>query len=429
MAQAARSLDENDPYAELRKRVIAPYSEPTAGATTNDQTLQAAPFGDPPNRGEQTTPVQTNVGTPEPVRAIGPTDYVSDSKPPVLPSFKTVASTPYTGPAYTTNMTIGELPGAEPTTAPPPPEPPPTEGGGEPTPPPPPPPTEGGSSTTPTTLPTIGQQPGATPPGGQPSTTPPQGVGTHPPGTPYSQQEVSMIVNQWMTGNNPYHHADANYWINKIMTANGGPTLDNINYFLGRFLEDPNNNPHGPQNQPGGGGQGGGGNAGAPSAPGYQEPAWMAQMRALLQQQLAGAMAPVDPNDPNIMAAVNAAKDQSTRAQDAERAALAEHLYASGAQSGAGVDQQQIGQQIQQSRERMGTQLGTMKAGLVINEINSRRDLAKNLLQMALASGDSEAARQLQWQIAQLNQMLAEEQMALQAEEFSANLDNQQMGL
>lgn len=67
--------------------------------------------------------------------------------------------------------------------------------------------------------------------------------------------DVDSIVNGWMANENPYHHADASYWINKIRSAREFSTDPQgvINYFHGRFLEDPNNNPHSPQNQTGGG--------------------------------------------------------------------------------------------------------------------------------------------------------------------------------
>jgi hypothetical protein len=74
------------------------------------------------------------------------------------------------------------------------------------------------------------------------ATAPPVGPqmssGTSSGGTANS---VSDLVNSWMTGNNPWGHQDAQYWVDKI---NAGGGLANADYWHGRFLENPNNNPH-----------------------------------------------------------------------------------------------------------------------------------------------------------------------------------------
>jgi hypothetical protein len=136
-----------------------------------------------------------------------------------------------------------------------------------------------------------------------------------------------------MTTNNPFHHQTR-------ITDSEDPDLNDfakdpqgvINYFQGRFLENPTNNPHSPQNQPG---AGGGTTTTAPAAPTgpTANDLWMQQVRDILMQRLAAAGQPVDVNAPEITSAVTAARDEGTRASEQERTALAERLYAQAARA------------------------------------------------------------------------------------------------
>jgi hypothetical protein len=91
------------------------------------------------------------------------------------------------------------------------------------------------------------EQPQPPPPEQPPPAAPP----AQPPAAPqpgagglFGRDQIASIVGNWMTSSNPYGHQDANYWIDKIMGATGGATQANIDYFKGRFLENPNSNPH-----------------------------------------------------------------------------------------------------------------------------------------------------------------------------------------
>ena len=91
------------------------------------------------------------------------------------------------------------------------------------------------------------QPPADQPPPDQPAEpTGPDRADSAPASPTFSPQQVADIVNGWMTSNNPFHHQDANYWIQKILTSNDFQRDPQgvIDYFKGRFLEDPNNNPH-----------------------------------------------------------------------------------------------------------------------------------------------------------------------------------------
>jgi hypothetical protein len=153
---------------------------------------------------------------------------------------------------------------------------------------------------------------------------------------------------------------------------------------------------------------------------GLWDPGFVSQLRQIIQDRLAASGKPVDPNDPTITGAVNAARDTATRQSEQERAQLAERAYAQG-----NLNTDVIGQQIQQSNERTGTALGSLRANLIMNEVQQRRQDLKDLLQMALAAGDSQSAREIQLQIAALNATLQEQQQAIGLSEFGANLNAQ----
>lgn len=130
------------------------------------------------------------------------------------------------------------------------------------------------------------------------------------------------------------------------------------------------------------------------------------QIRAMLTQRLATDSQPVDPNDANIAQPLSAASDQASRQTDQERKALAERLYASG---GGDVDQAQLSQGIQQSAEKNALGLGSLKAQLITQALTAKRQDLSDAMQLAIASGDSDSARNISLQIAALNAELTRE--------------------
>jgi hypothetical protein len=248
------------------------------------------------------------------------------------------------------------------------------------------------------------QPPADQPPPDQPAEPTGPDRATAVPASPtFSPQQVADIVNGWMTSNNPFHHQDANYWIQKILSSNDFQRDPQgvIDYFKGRFLEDPNNNPHT--------GEGGGG-GGATTTPAPHTPTandiWMQQLRDILMQRLAAAGTPVDVNAPEITSAVTAARDEGTRSAEQERTALAERLYAQG---GGALGTNAINQEIQQSAERNAANVGGLRAKLIMNEVNAKRSEMQQLLQMALAAGDASSAREVQMALADLEATLRRE--------------------
>lgn len=146
---------------------------------------------------------------------------------------------------------------------------------------------------------------------------------------------------------------------------------------------------------------------------GLWNPEFTAQIRQLLMQRLQGDQGPVDENSTGIAQALTAARDETTRASDTERNKLAERLYATG-----GLNTDQITREIQQSGEKNAGALGTLRARLITQELSSRRDDMRSLLSMALQAGDSESARAIQLQLADLEAQLRRESLGVSLAEF-----------
>ena len=93
------------------------------------------------------------------------------------------------------------------------------------------------------------------------------------------------------------------------------------------------------------------------------------------------------------------------RGGEQQRAALAERAAFTGLNSGgAGSGAFETG--IQGIQEGIGENTAAFDAGLVGQELQGRRAQLQNLLQMALATGDAEAARMVQLQMAQMDDAL-----------------------
>lgn len=176
------------------------------------------------------------------------------------------------------------------------------------------------------------------------------------------------------------------------------------------------------------GGAGGGGGAGAGAGAGgaagggassltMPTSPFMTQLRDLLMKRIAAAQEPVDQNSAQIADPLSAARDEVSRGTDEERKRLAERLYAQGS-----LNSGELTQGITQSSERNATGLSQLRAGLISKEYTARRDELQNYMQLAIASGDAEMARQLQLEIANLNASVQREGLGLSLAEFLALL-------
>jgi hypothetical protein len=130
------------------------------------------------------------------------------------------------------------------------------------------------------------------------------------------------------------------------------------------------------------------------------------QIRQLILSRLREAGNPVDPNAPQISSTLNAARTESQRQSAQERTALAERLYAQG-QGGLGSDA--LTRQIQQSGEKNAASLSSLRANLIQQQYTQKFSELQNLLQLAVASGDAESARNVQLQLAALQAQVQRE--------------------
>ena len=425
--------DPNDPYANVRRRVMgqldgeATVTDPTqrasqqditpapfdtgAGATTTADTGTATqnvtvppPAGGgvvTPQGDRETTPPQDPTGPPGGTTVPpggtfpGPTTPPSGGAPPVTPGFRDAVNALYQK-YYGRPATDAELQGHA----------------GNP----------GGINAIEDML------KASLPPGGTTGTT---GTGAQP-STATDQNALIAYLRGWAAAHpnaNPSVGRDPGYWASRMLQTHGNNPID-WGYWEGR-MNTPEGPPEGAQT---------GGNAGRTTltpptllsptgltgqyglqAPqGLWSPDFIAQLRSMIMERLNQAGQPVDPNDPNISTAVNAARDTASRQTEAERSQLAERAYAQG-----GLNTDLLGRQIQQSNERTGTALGSLRAKLITNEIQQRRQELQSLLQMSLSAGDAQSAREIQLQLAALNAQLTEQAQGIQLGEFGANLNLQ----
>lgn len=142
------------------------------------------------------------------------------------------------------------------------------------------------------------------------------------------------------------------------------------------------------------------------------------QVRQLLMQQLGGLSGPLTANDPQIAAEMGAQEAtlerqrRQRRAVDAERAAMNGLL--NGGQSSGSFEQN-----IASGFEDKGQALTGIQAQLFTRELQSRRSYVANLMNMALQSGDNEAARNLQYTLAQMDDVIR--RMSLQQNQSQWN--------
>lgn len=220
----------------------------------------------------------------------------------------------------------------------------------------------------------------------------------------------------------------------------GAKAGQNLAGWTGVGPSGPAPGPAGPGSGVSSGGPAGAGSAG-PAASGMDSPpAWLTavtdriagltatggptpfqqQMRDLVLQQMQRAQAPIDPNSPEVAQPTEAARLASERSLQDERTALAERLYAEG---GGGSNELQQG--IQQSRERQGATLAGLQSQLYSRLAAQKADQLQQALSLAVQSGDAEAARTIQMQLAQLDASLRAQQLAQQGSQFSASLAQQ----
>lgn len=147
------------------------------------------------------------------------------------------------------------------------------------------------------------------------------------------------------------------------------------------------------------------------------------RLREELMRQMGLAGAPLDENALGIRQPFEAAQAAATRAQDRERTAMTERLYAQG---GGSVDQATLNRGIQQSAESNAMGLAGLKSGLIGNEIQSRRQQTSQALQLANAIGARDESNKLQRELAQLDEQFRRAQLGQQESQFGRSMGFEQ---
>lgn len=179
----------------------------------------------------------------------------------------------------------------------------------------------------------------------------------------------------------------------------------------------------GPTAGPGGDGGSGGGGYGQTSgsiggAGGAGAGGFMGSVREQLMKILQQSQQPVDANSDQITVPMEAAQNEAQRQLEGEQKALAEAQYA----QGRGSASNELTQGIQQSRERVAGSLGNLRGQLLQRVAEQRVGQLQQALSLAVASGDAEAARALQMQLAQMQNSLQRASLSEGARQFDLGL-------
>jgi hypothetical protein len=142
-------------------------------------------------------------------------------------------------------------------------------------------------------------------------------------------------------------------------------------------------------------------------ADGYQS-----QLRDMLLNQIGVASQPVSASDPGIKQAIDAMALEAQRTAERQQSMLAARTAADGVGDSGTQDTGMIGiEQLRGESVMKGT--GT----LMYQELNNRRQQLTQLLNLAVSSGDQQAAQAIQAQLASLT-------LQLQNQQYYAGLDN-----
>lgn len=123
---------------------------------------------------------------------------------------------------------------------------------------------------------------------------------------------------------------------------------------------------------------------------------------------LARGTTPVSPDDPTIKSTVDAANVQGQRANQVNRAALAERAAAEGLPTSS------FDTSIASANEQLGENLGGLQAQLMTQELQNRRQDVVNAL--SFATGQDQQALQLQ--LAQIDEALQQQSLTQQNQQF-----------
>lgn len=170
-----------------------------------------------------------------------------------------------------------------------------------------------------------------------------------------------------------------------------------------------------------------------PPTPGYSPPAlqvdpgtsqFNSQLRQFLMSQLGSLSGDVNADSAEVAPAISAYNTQSQRDQARERESLAERYYALGSNGGVGLNSGGFNSAVQQGMEAASLNRANFTGNAVWNAGQARRNQLQGMLQMAVNAGESDAAQQIQLQIASIDANLRSQGLSQQNTQF-----NDQLGL
>jgi hypothetical protein len=168
----------------------------------------------------------------------------------------------------------------------------------------------------------------------------------------------------------------------------------------------------------------------APAAPAYSPPPitvdsgttqYNQGLRDFMTSQLGQLSTPVDPTSPDIAPALSAYDTQSQRDQQTQRDALAERYYASG-EGGTPLQSGGFDTAVQGLGEAAAANRQNFAGSTVYNAAQSRRQQLQSMLQTAVGAGQTDAAQQIQSQIANIDAQLREQGLTQQNAQFNDQL-------
>jgi hypothetical protein len=167
-----------------------------------------------------------------------------------------------------------------------------------------------------------------------------------------------------------------------------------------------------------------------PSAPSYSPPPitidsatqqYNQGLRDFMTSQLGQLSTPVDENSPDIAPALSAYNTQSQRDQQIQRDALAERYYATG-EGGNALQSGGFNTAVQGIGEAAAAGRQNFAGSTLYNAAQNRRQQLQSMLQTAVGAGQTDAAQQIQSQIANIDAQLREQGLTQQNTQFNDQL-------
>lgn len=205
------------------------------------------------------------------------------------------------------------------------------------------------------------------------------------------------------------------------------PLPTSVDYWVGKWGEWGNRDPNYFQQRLSIADEFGGGPQGPSPASPAAAPAsnpFQDQIRQIILAQLQDLSKPYDPNaDPVYGQTMGAARNEAQRAREQQQKAIAERLAAQGYSVAGGGGA--LADEMASAFDQQTGQLSSLGAQMVQRTLQDRRQQLQTTLSMAMQSGDAEAARAVQLQIAAIDSELRRTGLSEQGRQFDANLNEQ----